>query len=82
MDKRNLFLAKEGVVARTVDDEGEPIMPTKDIDKRDRAEREKKEKLANPNFYVSPVRLSVRNLGLEVRHSFPYIHSLIGAASE
>ena len=64
-DKRNIFLATEGQVRTHFNEEGEPVMPTKDIDKRNRAEREKKEKLANPNFFVSPVRLSIRNLSLE-----------------
>ncbi|UIZ29200.1 hypothetical protein KXD40_007252 [Peronospora effusa] len=62
LDKRNLYLAYEGTlnVNKTADAELE--LPKMDIDKRRRAIREKKLKLQNPMYFVSPVRLSVRNL--------------------
>jgi len=41
-------------------------MPAGDIAKRQRALREKKEKLKHPLYFVSPVRLSVRNLAASV----------------
>jgi nucleolar protein 4 len=58
-DKRNLYLAKEGLVI--ADD-----ISKEDKEKRDRAWAEKKAKLANPNFYISKTRLSVRNLPKDV----------------
>jgi len=42
------------------------MLPKMDIEKRRRAIKEKKEKLKNPLFFISPVRLSVRNLALSV----------------
>ncbi|KAG7378289.1 RNA-binding protein 28 [Phytophthora pseudosyringae] len=62
LDKRNLYLAYEGTlnVNKVADDELE--LPKMDIDKRRRAIREKKLKLQNPMYFVSPMRLSVRNL--------------------
>jgi nucleolar protein 4 len=62
LDKRNLYLAYEGTlnVNKVADEELE--LPKMDIDKRRRAIREKKLKLQNPLYFVSPMRLSVRNL--------------------
>lgn len=65
-DKRNLYLAYEGTINVNKVADVELMMPKIDIDKRHRAIREKKEKLKNPMYFVSPVRLSVRNLGTHV----------------
>ena len=60
VDKRHLYLAREGVIK--ADDETSKFMPKGDRSKRASAEAEKKLKLKNPNFFVSPVRLSIRNI--------------------
>jgi len=57
-DRRNLYLAKEGLIHA----ESEVVLPKGDLAKRERAEKEKKAKLQSPLFFVSPVRLSIRNL--------------------
>ena len=53
-DKRNLYLAREGVIISgshaAVD------LSKEDILKRERAEAEKKSKLKNPNYFVSTSR--------------------------
>jgi nucleolar protein 4 len=54
-DKRHMYLAAEGRVS--VED-----VPKGDRAKRASAEAEKKDKLKSPMFFVSPTRLSVRNL--------------------
>jgi len=59
-DKRNLTLADIGVIKRGTS-EAESI-PALELERRARAWDEKKKKLANPNFHVSKVRLSVRNI--------------------
>ncbi|KAK3254614.1 hypothetical protein CYMTET_36176, partial [Cymbomonas tetramitiformis] len=59
-DKRNLYLAKEGVI--------EPDTPAAenvskiDMDRRSRLQQEKASKLRSPNFFLSDTRLSVHNL--------------------
>jgi len=64
-DKRNLYLASEGYIT--------PEMGTQmglsklDISRREEAMRAKKQKLKNPNFFVSKTRLSVRNLPKNIR---------------
>lgn len=65
-DKRNMYLAYEGTINVNKVADVELMMPKIDIDKRHRAIKEKKEKLKNPMYFVSPVRLSVRNLGTHV----------------
>ncbi|CAH0521393.1 unnamed protein product [Peronospora belbahrii] len=62
LDKRNLYLAYEGTLNVNKMADAELELPKMDIDKRRRAIREKKLKLQNPMYFVSPVRLSVRNL--------------------
>mmetsp|Transcript_17240 Transcript_17240/g.33825 ORF Transcript_17240/g.33825 Transcript_17240/m.33825 type:complete len:1046 (-) Transcript_17240:126-3263(-) len=58
IDRRHLYLSREGQVH-----EGDGIdIPQQDLQKRQRAEREKRTKLRSPMFFVSPTRLSVRNL--------------------
>lgn len=47
-----------------------PTPPEGDIERRKRAQREKKEKLKSPMFFISPVRLSVRNLDKSVGTRF------------
>lgn len=56
-DKRNIYLANEGLVAS----ETTP-MSAYDREKRERAQSEKKKKLLNPLFFVSDKRLNLRNL--------------------
>mmetsp|Transcript_37125 Transcript_37125/g.60505 ORF Transcript_37125/g.60505 Transcript_37125/m.60505 type:complete len:790 (-) Transcript_37125:129-2498(-) len=58
-DKRHLYLAREGII---MENDGEVELPKTDRNKRERAEKEKKTKLKSPLFFVSPTRLSVRNL--------------------
>lgn len=60
-DKRNLYLANEGLVLS----EG-AVLSTYDREKRERAQSEKKKKLLNPLFFVSATRLSIRNLAKNV----------------
>ncbi|CAK8988367.1 RNA-binding protein 28 (RNA-binding motif protein 28) [Durusdinium trenchii] len=57
-DRRHLYLAREGFIHPDQD----VVVPKSDVAKRERAEREKKTKLKNPVFFVSPTRLSIRNL--------------------
>ena len=56
-DKRNLFLANEGLVL----DESKLANPI-DQEKRKKAQTDKRRKLTNPLFFVSAHRVSVRNL--------------------
>ncbi|CAD7703982.1 unnamed protein product [Ostreobium quekettii] len=59
-DKRNLYLAKEGEI-----EEGSQLwveLSPGDRTKRRQAGVQKKQKLGNPNFYVSTTRLCIRNL--------------------
>eukprot|EP01034_Spumella_vulgaris_P022073 gene22073-28168_t len=68
-DKRNLYLANEGLVvqkegAKEAKKTGE--MSEADKEKRQRAQNEKRKKLQNPLFFVSGNRLSIRNLGKDV----------------
>ncbi len=60
-DKRNLYLANEGLVA-----DSSQLMSDHDREKRLRAQSEKKKKLQNPLFFVSNNRLSIRNIGKSV----------------
>lgn len=63
-DKRNLYLADEGLV---LEDSGAAEGAAKsDMEKRVLARKDKKSKLKNPIFFVSPTRLSVRNLARHV----------------
>ncbi|KAG7395122.1 RNA-binding protein 28 [Phytophthora boehmeriae] len=62
LDKRNMYLAYEGTLNVNKMADAELELPKMDIDKRRRAIREKKAKLQNPMYFVSPMRLSVRNL--------------------
>lgn len=63
-DKRNLYLADEGLIADGTD--AAMGLSTKEITKRRMSQKEKKMKLRNPNFAVSKFRLSVRNLPREM----------------
>ncbi|GLD98107.1 hypothetical protein PINS_up006804 [Pythium insidiosum] len=65
-DKRNMYLAYEGTINVNKLSEEELSLPKMDIEKRRRAIKEKKEKLKNPLYFVSPLRLSVRNLASHV----------------
>ncbi len=63
-DKRNIALAEAGRI-----DQDSPLwaqLSKNDKEKRLAAIQKKKQKLRNPNFCVSPVRLSVRNLPRQV----------------
>jgi nucleolar protein 4 len=62
-DKRNLYLANEGNIRP--DSEAAKTLPPAELEKREKAFREKKKKLKNPNYCVSRTRLSVRNLPLD-----------------
>eukprot|EP00752_Nemacystus_decipiens_P011036 g9805.t1 len=76
-DKRNLYLADEGLV---LEDSGAAEGAAKsDMEKRVLARRDKKSKLKNPLFFVSPTRLSVRNLGRHVTDG--QLKSLAAAAA-
>jgi nucleolar protein 4 len=59
-DKRNLYLLQEGLILK--DDK----TPKADLEKRLVSYQQRKEKLKNPNFYISKTRLSVRNLPVNV----------------
>lgn len=59
-DRRHLYLAREGLIQ--AGDDKMLNIPKDDLNKRQSAEREKKTKLKSPLFFVSPTRLSVRNL--------------------
>lgn len=63
-DKRNLYLANEGLLLE--DSTAAEGTARVDMEKRANARRDKKTKLKNPLFFVSPVRLSVRNLARHV----------------
>lgn len=63
-DKRNMYLAKEGVILPG--SEAAKDLTRKDMAKRLKAHSEMKTKLANPNFFVSKTRLSVRNIPTQV----------------
>lgn len=63
-DKRNLYLADEGLVLE--DSTAAEGAAKSDMEKRVLARKDKKSKLKNPIFFVSPTRLSVRNLGRHV----------------
>jgi len=57
-DKRNLFLANEGLVLEESTKLANPI----DQEKRKKAQTDKRRKLTNPLFFVSAHRVSIRNL--------------------
>lgn len=61
-DTRNLYLAEEGVIKPNTPAAAD-LTPA-DLQKRAKAQQEKKVKLRNPNFFVSKTRLSLRNLPL------------------
>eukprot|EP00953_Heterococcus_sp_UTEX-ZZ885_P011221 6500-Heterococcus_DN1.PRE.4 len=63
-DKRNLYLANEGLLIET--EEAAQDTPKADMEKRAAARADKKQKLKNPLFFISPHRLSVRNLSRTV----------------
>lgn len=64
VDRRHLYLAKEGNIKPS--SETAALMPSADLAKRRRAQRDKRTKLRNPLFFVSPTRLSVRNISAAV----------------
>ena len=63
-DKRNLYLAREGVILPSSAGAAN-VMGEDELKRRERYYREKKKKLDNPNFMVSRCRLSLRNLPME-----------------
>ncbi|EDO39223.1 predicted protein, partial [Nematostella vectensis] len=63
-DKRNLYLAREGVIKPGSD--AAKDLSKADLLKRQKAEAEKKSKLQNPNYFVSKTRLCARNLPLKL----------------
>ncbi|XP_060080170.1 RNA-binding protein 28-like [Ylistrum balloti] len=63
-DKRNLHLAREGMIRPgTQAAEG---LSKEDLQKRLKVENIKREKLKNPNIFISTTRLCVRNLPLQL----------------
>lgn len=64
VDKRNLYLAKEGTM--DLQSASAKKLSKQELVKRQRAAAEKKAKLANPNYFVSKTRISVRNLSATV----------------
>ena len=64
IDKRNLYLAKEGTM--DLQSPETKLLTKSELVKRQRAASEKKAKLANPNYFVSKTRLCVRNLAASV----------------
>lgn len=76
-DKRNLYLANEGLLVDSAvslkrygdAQKSNNDMSDADREKRRRSQKEKKKKLENPLYFVSPTRLSVRNLKKTVDHS-------------
>ncbi|XP_065897360.1 RNA-binding protein 28-like [Dysidea avara] len=64
VDKRNLYLAKEGTM--DLQSVNAKKLSKPELVKRQRAAVEKKAKLANPNYFVSKTRISVRNLSATV----------------
>jgi len=62
VDRRHLYLAKEGFIPESDGSNGSLQIPKGDRTKRDNIQKEKKLKLKNPNFFVSPTRLSIRNI--------------------
>ncbi|GAX77255.1 hypothetical protein CEUSTIGMA_g4701.t1 [Chlamydomonas eustigma] len=63
-DKRNLYLAKEGII--TEGSAAWDSLSDADKEKRKRAAQEMKQKLRSPNFMLSATRLSIRNLPYSV----------------
>jgi nucleolar protein 4 len=63
-DKRHLYLQYEGAIRP--DSDAAEHMPKSDLVKRENAIKEKKTKLQSPLFFVSPVRLSIRNLAKHI----------------
>jgi len=59
-DKRNLFLAEEGVIKPGSDESWN--LPEIERQRRAKMWQEKKIKLANPNYHISKTRLSVRGI--------------------
>ena len=60
VDKRNLYLAKEGTM--DLQSTESKMLSKSELVKRQRAASEKKAKLANPNYFISKTRLCIRNL--------------------
>eukprot|EP00794_Sanderia_malayensis_P019156 gene19156-21076_t len=63
-DKRNLYLADEGVIFPN--SEAAKELSESDLKKREKARTEKKVKLKNQNYFISKTRLCFRNLPLSV----------------
>ena len=55
VDKRNIYLAKEGTM--DLQSSESKVLSKSELVKRQRAASEKKAKLANPNYFVSKTRL-------------------------
>lgn len=86
-DKRNLYLANEGLVLPGVDDHAHDhgaakgqAMSEADKEKRQRAQTEKRKKLQNPLFFVSGTRLSIRNLSKTITDK--ELRELCGTAAQ
>jgi nucleolar protein 4 len=63
-NRRHLYLSREGLILP--DTPAAEGLSKEDLAKRQRAWKEKREKLKNPNYHVSTTRLSVRNIPLDM----------------
>lgn len=63
-DKRHTYLSFEGNIKAGTD--AAENMPKSDWQKREEASKTKKKKLESPLFFVSPTRLSIRNLARHI----------------
>ena len=61
-DQRNLALTQYGVILKLADLDGNE----NDLRKRQQLEDEKKRKLQNPSFFISPTRLTIHNLPVSI----------------
>mmetsp|Transcript_10741 Transcript_10741/g.20972 ORF Transcript_10741/g.20972 Transcript_10741/m.20972 type:complete len:349 (-) Transcript_10741:3189-4235(-) len=59
-DKRNMYLSKEGLIKPGT--EAFETLTKEEIERRTNAARNKKDRLKNPNVFVSTTRLLIRNL--------------------
>jgi len=69
-DKRNLYLANEGLLTEpgSGNNSNSGMLEAEKV-KRQRAQAEKRKKLQNPLFFVSPYRLSIRNLAKSITNN-------------
>ena len=66
IDRRHLYLAKEGFIPEYDGSNGSLQIPRGDRLKRDNIQKEKVE-IKKSKFFVSPTRLSIRNISTKLR---------------